>query len=217
MRNTNGVTRRCERASAFCAGFLLSLLMLYGCASQKPQLNASQYRFTINDEAYRIRSISSQDKAESYNELIGSEFVAADLDQDRTLDCILMGEMSLDEAQKIYEHGLALVTKENKLRIRMPNVDRYTHSADGVLIEITSFRPAHAPPFNEFRIVDNRPVVCQRLTIMVDQNADGTLDKVLKGSSELEEVQPQYAEVLAAGLQKGQLVKVNGKILVKEK
>lgn len=191
--------------------------MLYGCASQKPQLNASQYRFTINDEAYRIRSISSQDKAESYNELIGSEFVAADLDQDRTLDCILMGEKSLDEAQKIYEHGLALVTKENKLRIRMPNVDRYTHSADGVLIEITSFRPAHAPPFNEFRIVDNRPVVCQRLTIMVDQNADGTLDKVLKGSSALEEVQPQYAEVLAAGLEKGQLIRANGKILVKEK
>jgi len=217
MRNTNGVTSLRARASAFWAVFLLSLFMLYGCASQKPQLNASQYRFTINDEAYRIRSISSQDKAESYNELIGAEFVAADLDQDRTLDCILMGEMSLDEAQKIYEHGLALVTKENKLRIRMPNVDRYTHSADGVLIEITSFRPAHAPPFNEFRIVDNRPVVCQRLTIMVDQNADGTLDKVLKGSSALEEVQPQYAEVIAAGLQKGQLVTANGKILVKEK
>jgi len=217
MEKTNYITNQLKRTSAFWGGLLLIVLMLYGCATQKPQLSVSQYRFNFEDETYRIRSISSTAKSESYNELIGANFMAADYDQDRIIDCILLGEGSLNEAQKIYEYGLNEVTKENKLQVRNPSINRYVHDRDDFQLEIRSFRPTNAQPFNEFKITDNRPLVRPEIIIIVDQNADGTLDELLKGSITLEEVQSQYAEAIEAGLQKGVLIKVNGAILVKEK
>lgn len=203
--------------SAIFAGALLSILALSGCANQKPQLRASQYRFSYNDEVYRLRSISSENTTEFYNELVGTNFVAVDFDQDRILDRILLGEVSLTEAQKIYEHGLEKLAKENKLEVRVPRVNRYVHEKNDFQIEIRSFRPANAQPFNEFVITDNRPVACPQTVIIVDHHADGTLDETLKGSATPAEFQAQYARALEAGLQKGALIKANQAILVKEK
>jgi hypothetical protein len=183
----------------------------------KPQLSASQNRFAFKDATYRIRSISSTDRAEAYNELVGREVMAVDFDQDGIIDRILLGEVSLNDAQKIYEYGLAALAQKSKLQVRIPAAKRYVHESNNFLVEIISFRPAQAQPFNEFKIVDQRPVVCPEIIIVVDRNADGTLDELLKGSVALEKIQTQYAEVLAAGLQKGELIKANGTILVKEK
>lgn len=209
---------RVKRVFSFFLGSLLSIFMLYGCASQKPQLNASMYRFTYdNAEAYRIRSISSEDTSASYNELIGQNVLAVDFDQDRILDYIVLGEMSLSEAQKVYEHGISNLAKENKLRVRTPDIFRYIHASNGLQIEIISFRPANAPPFNEFKIIDKRPVVCPEPIIVLDKNADGTLDETLKGPAAPQDVQSQYLEAIGAGLLKNTLVKVDGAILVREK
>jgi hypothetical protein len=203
--------------SAVFAAALLILFALGGCANQRPQLHASQYRFNYSDEAYRLRSISSVDTTEFYNELVGANFVAVDFDQDRILDRILLGEVSLTEAQKIYEHGLEQLAKANKLEVRVPRVNRYVHEKNDFQIEIRSFRPANAQPFNEFVITDNRPVACPETIVIVDHRADGTLDEVLKGTATPAEFQPQYAKAIEAGLQKGELLKVNQTILVKEK
>lgn len=197
--------------------FLLSIFLLCGCASQQPRLSASQYRFTFNDEAYRIRSISSKYKTESYNELVGENFMAADFDQDGILDRILLGEVSLATAQEVYEFGINRVAQEKKLQVRTPNVNRYVHESNDFLVEIISFRPANTQPLNEFKITDQRPITCPEHLISVDHDADGTLDEVLKGTAALEKIQTQYAEVIKAGLQKGALIKANGRILVKEK
>ncbi len=203
--------------AAIYAGTFLSLFALCGCANQKPQLRASQYRFSYSDEAYRLRSIFSKDTTEFYNELVGANFVAVDFDQDRFLDRILLGEVSLSEAQKIYEHGLERLAKENKLQMRIPKVSRYIHEKNDFQIEIRSFRPANAQPFNEFIITDNRPVACPETIIIVDHHADGTLDEVLKGAATAEKLQSQYTKAIEAGLQKGELIKVNHTILAKEK
>ena len=194
-----------------------SILILCGCATRKPQLRASQYRFTYQDEYYRIRSISSQDASESYNELIGDDFLAADFDQDRIIDSILLGEANLSEVQKIYEYGLDRVTQENKLQVRNPGISRYVHEDNGVQIELRSFRPADGLPFNEFRIVDKRQIVSAQAVILVDRNADGSLDEILKGTMSLEDAQSHYSQVIATGLRKGELVRVNNTVLVKEK
>ncbi len=217
MEKMNFIIDQSKRVSILFWGFLLSIFLLYGCATQKPQLRVSQYRFNLEDENYRIRSISSVDKTESYNELIGEKFLAADFDQDGIIDCILLGKVGLNEAQKIYEYGINGVTKENKLQVRNPSINRYVHVNEDVQFEIRSFRPMNAQPFNEFKITDNRPLVRPEITVIFDQNADGSLDEVLKGSVTLEKVQSRYAEVIEAGLQKGELVKVNGTILVKKK
>lgn len=202
---------------AILMGLLPGIFTLYGCAHQKPQPSASLYRFKYNDQAYRIRSISSVDRTESYNELIGEKFVATDFDQDRILDRIILGEASLAEAQKIYEYGLERLAQESKLVVRIPSVNRYVYESNDFQIEIRSFRPTEAPPFNEFMITDNRPLVRPEVIIIVDHNADGTLDEVLKGTVTLEKAQSQYAEAIETGLQKGELIKINHAILVKEK
>jgi hypothetical protein len=203
--------------SSFFLLFLLSISTFYGCATQKPQLRASQYRFSYNEEAYRIRSIISDDRSQSYNELVGKDFLAADFDQDRIIDCIMLGEAKLSEVQKIYEYGLDRVTQENKLQVRNPAISRYLHEDNSFQIEMRSFRPTDGRPFNEFRIIDKRQMVAPQPIILVDRNADGTLDEVLKGETSLENAQSHYAEVIEEGLLKGELVKVNGSILVKEK
>jgi hypothetical protein len=215
MRKTNFIVIYLK--SAIFAGALLILFAFCGCANQKPQLHASQYRFNYNGEAYRLRSISSENTTEFYNELVGTNFVAVDFDQDRTLDRILLGEVSLTAAQKIYEQGLEKLAKENKLEVRVPRVNRYVHEKNDFQIEIRSFRPVNAQPFNEFVVMDNRPVACPQTVIIVDHHADGTLDETLKGSATPAEFQSQYAKALEAGLQKGELIKVNQAILVKEK
>jgi hypothetical protein len=217
MEKLNSITNQRKRTLTFLGGLFLIALMLSECAHQKPQFIVSQYRFNFESQTYRIRSISSNDKSESYNELIGEKFVATDYDQDRIIDSILLGEVSLGEAQQIYDYGLNEVSKEKKLQVRNPSIDRYLHEKNDFQLEIRSFRPTNAQPFNEFKITDNRPLVRPETIIIVDQNADGILDEVLKGSVSLEKAQSQYAEAIAAGLQKGELIKENGTILVKEK
>ena len=215
MKKTNFIVTHLQ--SVIVAGIPLIILALGGCANQKPQFHASQFRFSYGNEAYRLRSISSENTTEFYNELVGTNFVAVDFDQDRTLDRILLGEVSLSEAQKIYEYGIEMLARENKLEVRIPRVNRYVHEKNDFQIEIRSFRPANAQPFNEFVITDNRPVACPETIIVVDHRADGTLDEVLKGNAKPAELQSQYAKVIEAGLQKGELVKVNQTILAREK
>jgi len=214
--NTNCVANQTKQPSPGFMGFLLSILTLCGCSQQKPQFNASMFRFAYGDEAFRIRSISSADTAVAYNELIGENVLAVDLDQDRIIDYIVLGDMNLADAQKIYHDGLSRIALEKKLRVKAPLVNRYVHESNGFQIEIISFRPASAQPFNEFKIIDKRSLPCPEDIVVIDKNADGTLDEVLKGSVDLRNVQSRYAEAIEAGLLKRELIKVDSTVLVKE-
>ena len=217
MKQTNFIIKQLRGRDVFLLGFLLGVFVLLSCAHQQLQTSVSQFRFNLENQVYRIRSISTDDKTESYNELIGGDFLAADYDQDRILDCILMGDVDLNQAQKIYEYGLNEVSKENKLRVHNPSVNRYVLKSDDIQFEIRSFRSLNETPFNQFKITDSRPVVGPEVFVVVDQNADGTLDEILKGVITLGKAQSQYDKVIAAGLEKGELIKVNNTILVKEK
>ena len=217
MERSNLIADRTTRTLSLLGGLLLISLLLFGCAHQKPKVTVSQFRFEYNNSSYRIRSITSTEKSQSYNEIIGEKFMAADYDQDRVIDTILMGDVSLGQAQKIYEYGLNEVAKEKKLRVKIPSINRYLHEKNNIQLEIRTFRPTSAQPFNEFKIIDNRPFVQPEITIIADHDADGVLDEVLKGSVSLEKAQASYAEAIAAGLEKGELVRANGRILVKAK
>jgi hypothetical protein len=100
--------------------------------------------------------------------------------------------------------------------VRVPGVHRYVHESCDFRLEIISFRPANAQPFNEFKIINERQMVSPQIIVIVDHDADGMLDEVLKGAVALEKAQSQYSEAMEAGLQTGELIKTNGTILVKE-
>ena len=107
---------------------LFLVLILNSCSSVKPLSTASFFRFSMDDESYRIRSVSSTDNENSYNELIGSNFVAVDFDKDRIIDIIMMGEADIIQAQKIYEYGLDLLIQEDKLQVRNSEIVHYLHT-----------------------------------------------------------------------------------------
>ncbi|MDZ7319606.1 MAG: hypothetical protein ONB11_10650 [candidate division KSB1 bacterium] len=206
-----------NKGAGFWLAAFLNGMLLVNCAHQKPQPTVSQYNFTLDNENYRIRSIISPVKSECYNEVIGQKFVAVDYDQDGVLDAVVMGDVALSEAQTIYQFGLSSLSRENKLKVRTPGRNSFAQEKDKFQLEIRSFRRLNAPPFNEFRVTDKRPLVGVEVVVLLDQNADGTLDEILMGSGSLEKFQSQYAEMIEAGLQSGELIKLNGAIVVKEK
>lgn len=217
MGSSNLCAARCSRQSRLCVGIMLSSLLLCACAQPELRIKASQYRFKLNDETYRLRSITSEGESKFYNELIGAKFLAVDFDQDRILDCILLGDANLDEAQAVYEHGLNELSKENKLQLRMPTAKRYLQESEDFRLEIISFRRTNGqPPFNEFKLTGKRQMVSPQINVFVDRNADGMLDEVLKGVMELQSAQTQYAEMIETGLRRQALIRTDGMVLVKE-
>ena len=197
-------------------GIILLILLFFNCASQKPVRSVSQYSYDLDNEAYYIRSVVDNDKGESWNELIGENFTAIDMDQNQTIDRIASGDISLADAQKIYETGLKQLSLENKLKVKLPLNNKYVFQNDEFNYEIKSFLPTNAQPFNEFKIVTKHPVNPE-VVVYVDHQADGVLDEILKGSMPIEKAQEKYSEMIKVGLQKGKLIQVNNTITVKEK
>jgi hypothetical protein len=214
--STNNLSSSCLNIFA-SVGFLTLLCVLCNCASTKPTVTAAQYRFTLNDEVYRIRSITSSDNSLSYNELLGDKFLAIDFDQDRIIDRITIGNIELADAQKIYDYGLLMLSQENKLQERSPENHKYVYDDPNFYIEIKTFRPAGANPFNEFKITNKQLVTEPKIIVALDGDADGTLDKILKGTEPLEKLQAKYIEAIENGLRINGLIKVDSMILVKEK
>ncbi len=196
---------------------IIALIMLFGCSSTKSLRVSPFYYFDYNGDNCRIRSISSSDKTQSRNELLGNDFMAYDTDQDGTLDQIVLGEIPLSEAQKIYDYALNKLNNENKLREINPDDDKYQYVNSKYTYEIRTFRPVNGKPFNQFKVIKNYQIASQIPVIMIDKNADGKLDAVLKGDVGVEKFQKKYDELLKKGLQNQEFIMVDNRILVNEK
>jgi len=197
---------------------LFFILFIFTCACttvlKKP--SASFFSFTYEGEKYRIRSISCEDIAIASNELVGKRVLAKDFDKDTIIDQVVLGDMDLPEAQKIYEYGLNILLSENKLQEVETKIQSFQLIGELYNIKIKTFRPGDSSiPFNQFLIFDKKddssPII-----IFVDQNADGQLDKSLKGNFSTEEYQTLYSDAISQGLQNNKLVKVDNMILVRE-
>lgn len=199
------------------SGFLFCVIILTYCANRKPTIRATYYNFDYDGEKYHIRSLASTDKALSRNEVIGKNFVAIDYDQDRFIDEIGLGEVSLANAQIIYEHALAALTMENKLQVVSPKISRYQYANSEYSYEIKSFYSDNTEPFNEFKMINNRQIVSAKITVGIDRKADGTLNEIVDDTMSLEKLQTLYAEIIQVGLKNNELIQVDSRILVKEK
>jgi hypothetical protein len=195
---------------------LINLMILLSCAGTQQKLIVSHYSFDFDNQTYRIRSVISEKEQECFNELIAKNFLAVDFNQDRIIDRITMGEVKLAEAQHIYEYGLEQLSKEHKLREQVTQISQYIQEQPCCLYEIKSFRIKNGNPFNQFILTENRNTGSLQTTVGVDQNADGTLDILVKGSSSLEDLQPKYQSMIKKGLEVNQMVKFNGMVLVKQ-
>jgi len=195
--------------------FLIYLMVLTSCGSSKPKLIISHYRYKFDGQSLLIRSITSEKKEECFNELITDNFMAVDLNQDRIIDQIVLGEAELSEVQKVYEYGLQLLSQEHRLKEQVTSVNQYVEIEPCCQYEIKSFRSKDTNSFNQFILIENRNTFDAPMTVGIDQNADGTLDLLIKGSTTLEQMQPKYRSMINNALAGNKMVKDDGMILVK--
>lgn len=194
--------------------FFYTLLLLSSCAS--PGLKVAEYKFIYKGKSFVIRSAFSPDNPESSNKLIGANFVAVDMDQNRVMDNIVTGNTTLSEAQEIYDYCLNLLEKTQKLN-EVNRENGYFEIVESRFnYKIKSFHPLRGEIFNEFIITDKRNGSSNyKITILIDHDANGILDEVLKGSILLEDANEKYLETIKTGLADKKLEKSNKNIIVK--
>jgi hypothetical protein len=185
-----------------------------GCASS--DLRVSEFKFKYNEKDYIIRSAYCPDDPSSCNQLIGNDFIAVDMNQDRIIDKINKGDISLAEAQSIYDYSLSLLKSQNKLNEVGREEKNFKLRELNFDYEIKTFTPQLGEAFNEFKLVDRRGAVYNfKISIYIDENADGNLDKTLKGDFSLSDAQNKYKMMITKGLAEKQIVKENGSFLVR--
>lgn len=197
--------------------FILNLVLiigLSGCFSS--ELKVSEFEFNYNNQNYIIRSAYCPNDPESCNQLMGNDFIAVDMNQDRVIDKILKGDITLSEAQTIYDYSLDILSKQGKINEINRESKKYLNKEDDYNFEMISFFPRSNSPFNEFKIFEKgNNLFNGHENIYVDNNADGTLDEILKGTMDIKEAQEYYSKQIEKGLGNNNLIKMDKFIIVK--
>ena len=107
--------------------FVFQFLIIENCTGIRFVPYATVFSFEYNGEKYRIRSVFLRGNQSSFNELISKDYVARDFDKDGILDRITLGQISLTEAQTIYEFALEELTKQGKLRRIKDDTQLYSY------------------------------------------------------------------------------------------
>jgi len=148
---------------------------------------------------------------------MGKYFEAVDINQDRVIDKIIKGDVTIHETQRIYSYALDLLEKENKLSAVKESTEKnkYTIKKANILFEITSFQPELGDPFNQFKVVQKRVGIEHDISLFNDIKADGSLDEILLGSFSIVEAQKQYQETIEEGIRDNRISRVDDLIRVK--
>lgn len=182
------------------------------CSSS--DLKVSEFKFQYNNKDYIVRSAYCSGNPRSCNHLIGDDFIAVDMNQDRIIDKIDKGNIALAEAQEIYDYSLNLLAQQNKLNEINRRNDNFILDDRDYHFEIRSFFPDFGDPFNEFTITNKKEGWNVKVSVLLDEKADGKLDELLKGNISIDEAQKHYESVINQGLTNNGLRKSNGSIVV---
>jgi hypothetical protein len=178
-------------------------------------MQVSEFKFIYEGNDYLIRSSYCPNNPRSCNQLVGKDFVAEDLNQDRVIDNVSKGNIPISQAQEIYDYCLSLLAEQGKINEVERATTKYTFKEDDFEFEISSFKPLSREPFNEFIITDKRSgSKLQKTSILIDDSADGQLDKLVKGGILLKDAQYHYGKVLEAGINQSKILKDNGYFVV---
>jgi hypothetical protein len=217
MRKQNSNPNQLMLIKQFMLSVTAVALFCSSCASTKPVDSFNYYRFNLDGNTYRLHSVISADKEQSFIRLISETFLAFDYDMDGVIDRITLGDATLQEAQKIYNAGIMQAKRENRLTVKSAGNGKYTYESYDFTYQLKSYQPENSTPFNEIKIVDKRKLVETNAVIALDENADGTLEQILLGKGRFADIQDAYDKVIERGLKEGKLIKVDGRILVKDR
>ncbi len=186
-----------------------------GCASSKaPPTGNRSFAFSYQGADYHILSISMP-TARGVNFLIQREngrvlLRARDHDQDGTLDEVLTGNVTLEDAKTIYAVGIAEAKARGKYRMRLPS-EVYVVTQPGKVFAVQTVTGV-GRNYNLFTVY--YPAT-QVEIVFLDQKANGILDHIERGEGNLEENQAIYRMVLEEGVAEGRIVRVGKAFVVR--
>jgi len=215
MKNQSFLIRYFRKLLMTFFSTVFIFLVSFSCSSSNQELRVSGFRFTFEGNDYYIRSIYCPNSPQSCNHIIGKDFEAVDINQDRVVDKIVKGDVAMHEAQKIYNYSLDLLEKENKLSVINKDTEKfqYTVNKPYLIFEITSFQPELGDPFNQFKVVQKQGM-SNNVSLFNDMKADGSLDEKLNGSFSIIEAQKRYQETIEEGVRDNRISRVDDLIRV---
>lgn len=195
---------------------VLILLFLIGCKTTQPEIRLGRYSFEFKSKNYSIESVTPND-VEGYNIVTRREedslvFRAVDKEQDGVLDELSVGNMALEQAQEIYQAGIAEGEKRGYIKKRT-FAREYKTNIGGDRFILSTYILALGETYNKlfyYEIMRNREVE------IVDLEADGIVDRVEGETEILGYYQKIYREIINRGLRYGHVYLINGRYIVAE-
>ena len=191
------------------------LLFLCVCARRGNIIEIGGYTFQYQGKEYRIQSVTPT-HSEGYNILSLREqdtliFKAIDKEQDGRLDEVMIGYLSLEEAEIIYNEGIAEGERRGYIRKRT-FAREYRYKDDFRNYILATYVLVSGEIYNKLIIMDRSTFRSQ--VEVIDSDADGKLDEVVEGTESLGTYQKMYQFVIDKGSQVNRVRKENGKWIV---
>jgi hypothetical protein len=194
---------------------VLLLLLLCVCARRGNVIEIGGYAFLYQGKEYHIQSVTPT-HSEGYNILSLREgetlvFKAIDKEQDGRLDEVMIGDMALEDAERIYSEGIAEGERLGYIRKRT-FAREYRYKDDFRNYILATYVLVSGEIYNKLIISDRSAFRSQ--AEVLDSDADGKLDDVIEGTETLGTYQKMYQYVLEKGSQVNRIQKTNGKWIV---
>jgi len=191
---------------------ILMFLGLNHCTSNSELMNSypNLLTFSYQGEEYKILGFFPQD-LDGFNLLIRKEqnrilLKCIDRQQDGILDEVVVGDITLEEANNIYQEGILIALENGSLKEKQ--YDHYYLISDmGKIFELRTYVPVDGEPYNIFAV---KPISDGRTYVLRDLEADGSLDYFEEGEGELELFQSYYDKVVQKGISENNIKLSNG-------
>ncbi|MFC1569679.1 hypothetical protein ACFL4L_05555 [bacterium] len=194
---------------------MILFVLSFSCVKRGNIVEVGGYSFSYQGKEYRIQSVTPT-VSEGYNILIRREddklvLKAIDKEQDGFLDEVMVGNLAVEDADRIYQEGISEGERRGYIKKRT-FAREYRFKDDLRTYVLATYVLAMGDIYNKLIIADHTLFNAQ--VIVIDKDADGRLDDVEEGIETLGEYQKSYEYVIEMGKRVNRIRKVNGKIIV---
>lgn len=195
--------------------FIIFISFTLACARRGNIVEVGGYAFEYENKTYRIQSVTPT-LSEGYNFLTLRDgetlvFKAIDKEQDGILDEVQIGNLTLSQANMIYNVGITEGERRGYIKKRT-FAREYQFSDVSRNYVLATYILANGEIYNKLTITDRSGF--KSTIVVLDTDADGKLDEVSEGTETLGEYQKIYQNVLDKGVQANRIHKMNGHMVV---
>jgi len=181
---------------------ILLFLGLINCTSNSELMNnyPNLLTFSHQGKEYKILGFFPQE-SDGFNLLIRKEqnkilLKCIDKQQDGVLDEMIIGDITLEEANNIYQEGILIAIENGSLKEKQ--FEHYYLTSDMKnIFELRTYVPVDGETYNIFAV---KPISDGRTYVLRDLEADGSLDYFEEGEGELGLFQSYYDKVVQKGI-----------------